>query len=147
MSYLYGMITPLKLEDKASAKQLLQENELPFEDIDEHLDHFLKFEQESHLAGIIGMENCGNSGLLRSLVVSEAFRDQGIASQLVSSLEKYAIDGGFKSLFLLTTTAESYFGRKGYQQIKREEVPNEIQSTKEFSTLCPSSAVCMKKVL
>ena len=48
-------------------------------------------------------------------------------------------------MFLLTTTAESYFGKRGYSTTPREAVPEVIRNTKEFANICPGSAVLMVK--
>jgi arsenate reductase (thioredoxin) len=48
---------------------------------------------------------------------------------------------------LLTETAEIFFARKGYHTVDRKDAPAEIQASSEFSHLCPSSAVLMKKTL
>jgi len=50
-------------------------------------------------------------------------------------------------LYLLTTTAETFFVRCGYEVIDRAAVPEEIRATAEFRDLCPASSLCMKKRL
>ena len=50
---------------------------------------------------------------------------------------------GIHALYLLTTTAERYFPSFGFQQITRDEVPNDIRETKEFQEACPASATVM----
>jgi len=82
---------------------------------------------------------------LRSMVVSSRYRSNGIASELVTALEKQAITLGVTSMYLLTETASSYFERKGYEKVDRSVVPEQIKSTTEFSSTCPSSATVMKK--
>jgi amino-acid N-acetyltransferase len=48
---------------------------------------------------------------------------------------------------LLTETAPGYFETKGYQQITRADVPEEVQQSSEFSHVCPQSAIVMKKII
>jgi len=50
-------------------------------------------------------------------------------------------------LYLLTTTAESFFQNFGYRTVERSLVPDLIQETVEFSSLCPDDATVMKKDL
>ena len=50
-------------------------------------------------------------------------------------------------LYLLTTTAEEFFARCGYEPIDRSRVPEAIRATAEFQSLCPASSVCMRKRL
>jgi amino-acid N-acetyltransferase len=52
---------------------------------------------------------------------------------------------GLTTLYLLTQTAEKYFEKKGFEKIARDQTPHEVQQSKEFSHLCPSTAVAMKK--
>jgi tRNA/tmRNA/rRNA uracil-C5-methylase (TrmA/RlmC/RlmD family) len=35
--------------------------------------------------------------------------------------------------------------KRGYQKVLRETIPNQIQGTAEFRSLCPVTAVCMMK--
>jgi amino-acid N-acetyltransferase len=50
-------------------------------------------------------------------------------------------------LYLLTTTADAFFRRLGYEQTARELAPPAIKATREFSSLCPSSSIFMVKQL
>jgi N-acetylglutamate synthase-like GNAT family acetyltransferase len=52
---------------------------------------------------------------------------------------------GVKELYLITTTADGYFEKQGYERVSRENVPVEIAQSQQFSSICPSSAVVMKK--
>ena len=134
--------------DESRVKQLLAECQLPFEDITpSHLQHFLVARQETRLTGVIGLELLGTFALLRSLAVSEPFRGQGIASQLTKQAEDYARTHAIESLYLLTTTAESFFAQRGYETMDRDRVPTAVQKTTEFQSICPATAVCMFKAL
>ena len=134
--------------DESRVKQLLAECQLPFEDITpSHLQHFLITRQETRFTGVIGLELLGTFALLRSLAVGEPFRGQGIASQLTKQAEDYARAHKIESLYLLTTTAESFFAKRGYQTMDRSRVPTAVQETAEFQSICPATAVCMVKTL
>jgi amino-acid N-acetyltransferase len=50
-------------------------------------------------------------------------------------------------VYLLTTTAESYFPKFGFVQTTREVVPTAVQQSVEFRSACPASAVVMRKTL
>ena len=43
------------------------------------------------------------------------------------------------------TTAERFFEYLGYRRIGREETPKAIRNSREFSSLCPSTAIVMVK--
>ena len=77
----------------------------------------------------------------------EENRGNGFGEILVNYLEDYAKKIGLRELYLLTTTADIYFGKRGYVEIERDEIPENVQQSEEFSTLCPASAVAMRKSL
>lgn len=132
--------------DESALKQLLETAELPNEDLTEdHLEHFFVIRNEDNVLGCVGLEIYKDTGLLRSLAVSKESRGQGLGKKLVRQIESYAREQGIKTLYLLTTTAEEYFGKHGYVVLSREEVPSPIQESEEFATLCPASAIVMRK--
>lgn len=53
----------------------------------------------------------------------------------------------FKKTGLLTIDADKWFASLGYLTQSRDSAPAAIQSTAEFSSLCPGDAVLMKKLL
>jgi len=81
------------------------------------------------------------------VAVSEGFRKYKIARRLVNDLTKQVRLEGVKELYLITTTADSYFEKQGYERISRDNVPAEIAQLQQFSSICPSSAVVMKKAI
>jgi amino-acid N-acetyltransferase len=99
------------------------------------------------LAGVVGVQALGAAGLLRSLAVAPEFRGRGLGGQLVAEAEALARARGVKDLYLLTTTAETYFARRGYTPAERGAAPAALQATGEFQSLCPASAVCLRKTL
>ncbi|MBW3572881.1 MAG: GNAT family N-acetyltransferase [Gemmatimonadetes bacterium] len=128
--------------------RLLADAALPHHDLTpEHLRHFLVLRDADGISGAVGMEAAGDAGLLRSLAVSADRRGQGLASRLVDALEAYARAAGIRTLYLLTTTAEGFFARRGYARAERSAVPAAIAATAEFRAICPASAACMAKAL
>jgi amino-acid N-acetyltransferase len=97
------------------------------------------------LIGVIGLEVYGEYALLRSLAVADPAHGMGLGAALVAYAERYAAEHGGKTVYLLTTTAEAYFERRGYSRIRRSEAPEKIASTDQFSVLCPSSSTFMSK--
>jgi amino-acid N-acetyltransferase len=133
---------------QSTALALLQAQGLPVSDItDEHLEHFFFVGSDSAPTGLVGLEICGSDALLRSLVVDENARGQGLGSALTDHAEQYAASRNVRTIYLLTTTAETFFRRLGYQRIDRREAPPEIKSTREFADLCPASSAFMFKRL
>ena len=138
------------VEDEEQIKQLLATSDLPNEDIRAtELQHFLIVKDENALnpAGVVGLELKDDVALLRSLAVDKAYRGQGLAIQLVHKIEAYARSQNVTALYLLTLTAEAFFTKRGYQVADRSSAPAALQETTEFKSLCPETAVCMKKHL
>lgn len=132
----------------SSVEALLKSNDLPTSDLSKlEPSCFFGCGDEDDPSGAIGVELIGEHGLLRSLVVSDKVRGQGCGQALVSRLEKFTLERGVKTLYLLTETAEVFFSRLDYVIVDRESVPEEIKLTNEFSSLCPDDAIVMRKVL
>ena len=141
------IIAPALVSHRPAIVQLLQSEKLPVEDLPAKLDHFFVAMDNESVVAAIGLEHYGDGGLLRSLVVDNAYRNLHLASQLIKQLETAAAAIGINNMYLLTETAPAYFEKKGYQKIAREEVPVALQASSEFSHVCPVSAIVMKKAL
>lgn len=139
-------INPVTQVDFSAAIRLLQQNNLPTEDITDNTPLFTLY-HEGALIGVVGLETSGEDGLLRSLCVDERKRTSGSGKQLVSFIENYAKEHGVKNLYLLTTTAAPFFTNRSYETIDRSVVPAAIRETSEFASVCPASATVMRKKL
>jgi amino-acid N-acetyltransferase len=127
---------------------LLESASLPTSDLTEaHLPNFFCCGPRESPQGFAGVEIYGTDALLRSVVVRPTSRASGIGTALVSHLESHARQRGVHSMYLLTTTAERFFERLGYQHIDREDAPSSIRSTREFALICPASSALMTKPL
>lgn len=132
--------------DLSAIHWLLDVEHLPSEDIDEGaLEHFLLCRDEIGVAGVVGLEKYGDVALLRSLVVTQKYMGRGLGRRLVAAAETLAAESRVRRIYLLTTTAEAFFEYLGYRRISREEAPQAIQDTREFSSLCPTTAIVMVK--
>ncbi len=128
-------------------KNVLKSNELPYEDLEtSKVELFLTYEN-SDFVGVIGLEIFANTGLLRSMAVNEKFRNKGYGKKICQKLLNYSKDIGISELYLLTCTAKVFFEKMGFEVISRENVPESIKSTNEFSGLCPCSAICLRRIL
>jgi amino-acid N-acetyltransferase len=133
---------------RSAAVALLQSQGLPVADIqDEHLEHFFFVGSDGSPMGLVGLELYGDDALLRSLVVGEPERGQGLGTLLVEHAERFAVSNRVRCMYLLTTTAEAFFKRLGYERIDRSRAPSAIQGTPEFANLCPASSAFMMKPL
>ncbi|AYQ36190.1 GNAT family N-acetyltransferase [Runella sp. SP2] len=138
-------IRAAKPADKEVVAELLQSAGLPTTDLNPALSNFLLAFVDGQLVGTAGVEVTGDYGLLRSVAVKESFRNFKIAKRLVNDLTKQMRLQWVKELYLITTTAEGYFSKQGFEKVERDAVPAEIAQSQQFSGLCPSSATVMKK--
>jgi amino-acid N-acetyltransferase len=133
---------------RAIAARLLQEAELPASDLtDAHMEHFYFCGSPAAPLGLVGLELCGQDALLRSLVVALNERSRGLGKLLVAHAENEARARGIRAIYILTTTAADFFGRRGYVEASRDDAPEAIRATKEFADICPASSAFMVKWL
>ncbi len=140
----YRIVTADPADEAAIARLLLAAN-LPGEDFARHLAHFLVARRNGEVVGAIGAEVCGDDALLRSLVVAPEERGTGLGGELVRRLESAAAAWGVRRWWLLTTTAEAFFLKRGFEVTPRAAVPAAIAATREFTGLCPSVAACLSR--
>jgi amino-acid N-acetyltransferase len=134
-------------KDAPAVRAMLAESKLPLDGVPDDLSHFLVAERGGRVVGAIGMELYGEAGLLRSAVVSPALRGTGVGEQLVHALLDAARASGARDLVLLTTTAERWFPRFGFERTTRGAVPAALHASEEFKGACPDSAVVMTRSL
>src|ERR1700679_4098190 len=103
------MAEPLTIRGRpmrSTAVAFLQAQGLPVSDLtDKHLEHFFFIGSDGSPTGLVGLEIYGINALLRSLVVGETARTQGIGSALVQHAEGYAFALQVRAIYLLTTSA------------------------------------------
>jgi amino-acid N-acetyltransferase len=131
--------------DHESIATLLRGLDLPTEGVSEWLDHFWIAEHQGQVVGVAGMERYGDSGLLRSVAVTLAWRSTGIGRTLVERVLEEGRTNGVREVYLLTTTAEQYFPRLGFACVDRACVPAALHASAEFTGACPDSAVVMRR--
>jgi len=134
----------VEIEDQPGlekVKQLLRDNGLPWQDVQLSGNFFIGYSNdEGELIASGGLEIYGDYVLLRSVAVRESARGQQLGHRIVNDLLGQASG---KSVFLLTETAPGFFNRFGFSEISRDQVPDRIRKSSEFSSVCPVSAICM----
>ena len=131
-------------QDLTDIVALLAACDLPADDIAfADLPNYLVAREGPELVGVVGLELLGEWALLRSLAVALGHRGRGLGTLLVARAEGHAAAQEVSELYLLTTTAESFFAGQGYARVDRASAPRPLQETSEFRTLCPHSAICM----
>jgi amino-acid N-acetyltransferase len=129
--------------DQEAVTTLLRDSELPTDGVADWLDQFWVAEHQGRVVGIAGMEHYGDSGLLRSVAVIPEWRGTGVGRTLVERVLEEGRAAGVREVYLLTTTAEHYFPRLGFECVNREAVPAALGASAEFKGACPASAVVM----
>lgn len=139
-------IRPATPDDFRAILALLDEASLPTQDLGNARPvHFWAAECDGRIAAAGGLEQYGDAGLLRSLVVTHAARGTGLGIAIVQTIEDAAAAMGIARLVLLTRTARSFFEHRGYSVIPRETAPDAVRTSAEFRVFCPAPAVCMTK--
>jgi amino-acid N-acetyltransferase len=135
-------------DDWSRIVTLLDSAGLPIADLDgTQVANFLVAYDGSVVTGAVAVESFGSAGLLRSLVVDAGFRGEGLGRRLTEAAELHAHRHRLTTLFLLSTTAASFFEQRGYVASDRLLAPAEVQNSAEFARLCPASAICLSKAL
>jgi amino-acid N-acetyltransferase len=134
--------------DLGRALELLRQAALPEHGVVEQFGHFLVVRDDAQVIGVCGVEVAGEVGLLRSLAVDPIHRQTGVGDCLVrGALDLASRTLHLRALYLLTTTAERYFERYGFQALPRTQAPAEIRDSWEMRSGCPSTAVLMTRAL
>ena len=141
------MLTICRTDDLTPVEELLAAHDLPTADVHSGAAQFFEARLSGEVVGVGGFEAFGSDGLLRSIVVREPMRGSGYGTDLCDELEARAAGVGVSRLYLLTTSAESFFGRRGYETVPRESVPARISEKPQFEDLSPSSATVMTQAL
>lgn len=133
--------------DRPFIAALLEKTKLGTDGLNKHLSDFLVAETDGRIAGTIGLEIYGPIGLLRSVAVLPDVQNKRIGDRLVTAITEYARERGISELILLTTTASGYFLKKGFVEVKREEITGQVLTSEQFRGACPSTAIAMRKFL
>ncbi len=121
---------------------------LPISDLGRRSQRFFAWaDDHGRIVAHCGLEGRGDDRLLRSLVVVHDRRGHGLAIRIVAALEHIAHADGAKRLWLLTENAGPVFDRLGYRKAERDDAPEAVTATAQFSGLCPSRAICMVRDL
>ena len=134
--------------DTGAVVALLVAAKLPVDGVPDALSHVLVAERGTgaakEIVGVVALERQGDAALLRSAAVAPAVRGTGLGARLVQRALDDARAQSLRELVLLTTTADAWFPRFGFERISREEAPEALLASDEFQFACPASAVVMR---
>ena len=141
------MIDAATRSDLPQVHALLQRVHLPLDGVDDHVETMLVARQDGHVVGTAALEIYEDGALLRSVAVDPQHQGTRVGHELTHAALQLAASRGIQSVFLLTTTAEGFFPRFGFEHVGREIVPPSIMQSVEFQSACPQSAIVMRKSL
>jgi amino-acid N-acetyltransferase len=133
--------------DLPEIRSLLERLQLPLAGIGEHLPTLLVAREGAQIVGTAALELYADDALLRSVAVDPRRQGKQLGHQLINAALRLATARGAHTVYLLTTTAERFFPRFGFEQISRDEVPASVRTSVEFQSACPASAIVMRKQL
>jgi amino-acid N-acetyltransferase len=139
------LIERAREDDLAEVLQLLSDRHLPVDDVEHHIDTMVVARDADRVVGVAALELYAGGALLRSVAVDSAVQGRRLGHQLTEAALSIASERGMDAVFLLTTTAEHFFPRFGFERIARAEVPDSVQASVEFQSACPGSAIVMRK--
>jgi amino-acid N-acetyltransferase len=140
-------ITRASEADGPSLLQLLRDSGLPIDGLVDHLKTALVARDGAAIVGCAAVEIYADGALLRSVAVVPAARGHGVGERLTETAVSLARSLRTPAVYLLTTTAESYFPRFGFVRTTRDLVPAGVQQSTEFRSACPASAIVMRNAL
>lgn len=138
-------ISPARASDLPEVLALLSAAGLPTAGVAEHFPaRFLVARDAGALAGVAAVERHGAAGLLRSVAVRPDRRGTGLGRDLTRAAVGLARAEGLAELYLLTTTAEGFFPRLGFERVPRAALPAELEASEELRGACPAGAIAMR---
>ncbi len=138
------IIERARTADAEAVLALLRRNGLPTTGLVEHIGMTLIARAGGRIVGSAALERYADGVLLRSVAVAPEFQGRGLGRQLTTAAIQLARDVQAPAMFLLTTTADGYFPKFGFARIDRAAVPRSVQTSVEFTSACPSSAIVMR---
>jgi amino-acid N-acetyltransferase len=133
--------------DTDALLELMARAHLPTDGLTSHLDAAFVAREGNRIVGSAAIEIYADGGLLRSVAVDEDHRGAGLGNRLTIAAIEDAERRALPALYLLTTTAEHFFPRFGFERITREDVPASVQTSIEFREACPATATVMRRRL
>ena len=141
------MIEAARSSDLQGITGLLERRHLPLAGVVDHLETMLVARDGGRIVGTAGLELYADGALLRSVAVDPDAQGRGLGQELTGAALRLAETHGRETVFLLTTTAEGFFPKFGFEIVTRDEVPASVRASVEFQSACPASAIVMRRRL
>lgn len=140
-------IAPARWSDYDVVAALVEREHLPLDGLRQHFEHAFVARAGNRIVGCSALEVYAGGALLRSVVVDAEYRGSGVGRDLTVAAIELAKQRGVPAVYLLTTTADRYFPRLGFEIVDRADVPVGVTGSEEFAHACPSTAIVMRRFL
>jgi amino-acid N-acetyltransferase len=137
------MIRQAEPRDLPAVLALLAEAQLPTEGVADHFHSYFVFDDGGRIVASAGLELHGDAALLRSLAVAPAERGTGLGEAVLRRALLEA-QGRAEGVYALTTTAEGYLSRFGFERVARSSLPRPLMASRELQDACPSTGTVMR---
>ena len=140
-------IAPARLSDYDIVVALLAGEHLPIDGLRQHFENALIARAGNRIIGCSALEIYQDGALLRSVAVDAEYRGSGVGAALTHASIELAKRRLVPAVYLLTTTAERFFPKFGFEIVDRADVPHSVAASEEFAHACPSTAIVMRRPL
>ena len=103
--------------------------------VGEHWDTFWLLEGDDGVVGMIGLEVYPPSALLRSVVVDEFLRGQGLGDMLAEKALTEARSRGLRNVYLFTMDRAPFFARHGFAVCTMDDFDQEGRKSSQYQAL------------
>jgi UDP-N-acetylmuramate: L-alanyl-gamma-D-glutamyl-meso-diaminopimelate ligase len=150
LARLGDAVRPARSEDRPRISQLLNRVGIPHPLLPQFWPFYLVIPaaDDKSVIGCVATERVEDVALLRMLAVTPERRGEGLGYLLVEAATNRARAEGVQRLYLVTDSAQGYFGEKlGFETIDRKDVDSALQSTVEYQMARNKTATWMRKIL
>ncbi|WP_221567312.1 GNAT family N-acetyltransferase [Alkalihalobacillus sp. TS-13] len=138
---------PAETNDAPSIKKFVAQAGLSNEGIEECIQTFIILETDKKkMAGTVGLERFGESGLIRSLVLDKEYSSEELLLRLLTAIIRLADQQGIKTVYLLTKVT-SIFYTLGFMEVPYGKVPESLLESAHLQQYDKDQIAIMKHSL
>ena len=144
-------VVPATAKDIGGVREVLKHSKLPTAGIPEDISELWVIHgtaPEPDIVACVAIEIYGETSLLRSLAVHPERRGEGLGWMLAEMVLVRSRQRGLTQVCLLTEHATDFFAEKfGFESVKRESLPAEVQKSSEYQRNQSERTVAMRLLL
>jgi arsenite methyltransferase len=135
-------LRPAVPADREAIEALLRKESLPVDGL--RIEDSLVAVEDTRVAGAITLERYETSAMLRSLVVVDDQRNNGIGFRLVAGALEVARWSGIGEVHLYTENAQGYFSKFGFEAVSGQFIKEACAESALVSGQCCTTATAMR---